>query len=688
MEISVRTLLINNYDSFTYNLYQLIWALSRTEPLVINNDEMSWSDLCRRSFANIVISPGPGRPDRAHDFGISRDAILDGRWPLLGVCLGHQGICDLFGGQVVHAPEPMHGRLTQVRHDGSDLFDDIPSPFRAVRYHSLIAKALPECLATSAWTDDGLVMAVRHVGRPLWGVQFHPESIASEYGSKILSNFLKCQKGSTRSSCMPPASSGSPSPRQIRIFAKPLDLWLPPERVFSSLYDDVNPCFWLDSSAVIEHVSRFSFIGDSLGPLSEVLSYDVTKSVLHIRRGEDLFDEPCSIFDYLDRRLTELHVKSIDSLPFDFAPGYVGYFGYEMKAETGGTRAHKSASPDAQFIFADRVICFDHFEQRIWLICCDDLECSERANAWFDLIENRLFGLDLKGMPATAPQKVIVGQFNPRHPDETYLNLIEKCMHQIRDGESYEICLTNQITAAAQMNDLQTYLILRATNPAPYSALLRFGETRVLCSSPERFIRCERGRKVESKPIKGTIRRGLTSEDDIRLSESLRTSEKERAENLMIVDLIRNDMGRVCELGSVTVPSLFAIESYATVHQLVSTICGRLKDDRSPVDLVRSMFPGGSMTGAPKVRTMEIVDRLEQGPRGIYSGSLGYLSITGTVDLNIVIRTIILNESSVSIGVGGAITALSAPSDELEEIKLKAKALLNALNAAAAFLAS
>ena len=268
-----------------------------------------------------------------------------------------------------------------------------------------------------------------------------------------------------------------------------------------------------------------------------------------------------------------------------------------------------------------------------------------------------------------------------RHSAGDYLALIEQAQAHISAGDVYQLCLTNQIRIETSVDPLLTFLRLREQNPAPYAGFLRVDGTSVVSASPEQFLSIDGSGWLSSKPIKGTRRRGANPIEDAEIAQELSSNEKERAENLMIVDLMRNDFGRVCEVGTVDVPKLFEVETYATVHQLVSTIRGHLLAGAGPFDAINAAFPGGSMTGAPKLRAIEILEQLEAGPRGIYSGAMGYISASGVAELGMVIRTLVFSEGTVTIGVGGGITIDSDPVAELEETKLKARALLRALGA-------
>jgi para-aminobenzoate synthetase len=321
-------------------------------------------------------------------------------------------------------------------------------------------------------------------------------------------------------------------------------------------------------------------------------------------------------------------------------------------------------------------MAFDHHERTVHLVYIGAREDADAASSWFDDVERRLRnGIQESAMPAIRAESI---RFRLEQSRQEYLDSIDRSLRLIAEGESYEICLTNRLTARTTVDPLAYYRVLRRYNPAPYSAFLQFPDVSVACSSPELFLRIDTDDVVHSKPIKGTAPRSDDADEDARLREALRTGVKTRAENLMIVDLLRHDLGRVCEIGSIHTPQMMQVDSYRNLHQLFSTVAGRLRANAGAVDCLRSAFPGGSMTGAPKLRTMELIDRVEASARGVYSGAIGYLALNGAANLNIVIRTAIFAREQVTIGAGGAIVALSDPAAEFDEMILKSRALVDA----------
>ncbi|WP_424991570.1 aminodeoxychorismate synthase component I [Nocardia nova] len=910
----LRTLLVDNYDSFTYNLHQLIGVVNGAEPTVIRNDEVdALASLDLAGFDSVVISPGPGHPGSTRDFGISRILIENTELPLLGVCLGHQGIVLAAGGQVVAAPAPRHGYPDRITHDGSGLFAGIPRDFLAVRYHSLCAaQPLPDALAIIATAPDGVVMGVRHRDRPQWGVQFHPESIASEYGETLLRNFARLSReggrrvrvglaspgangalgtdrraraadlrelaadadapdsrtdaasphagagdsqagplGSASQSsptvrpdsgisvfpersrlgadepagtepgyraarhvgagteagadprtcenhapgtgtrgdtgingavepcdtdsepdsgtdCAPdsgrapgsdsvpgmdselgtnsgpatnsgsgtggstdahtatgardaiatgncsaaggqavsertgggafsgtgratsrtgratPGSGGTHSPvgappAALTVLHEVIDRAVDTESVVLRLYRDSPTVFWLDSAHSEPGLDRFSFVGDASGPLAEVVRYRVGAGcVVSDRAG--VRTEALTVLDYLSQRLREREIRFPD-VPFDFVGGYVGYLGYEVKADCGAAAAHRSPYPDAQWVFADRLVVVDHVAGRTHLLAVTDAAAAEANRVWLDDTLDIVAALPdwSKPEPLHLPADESAVTAGLTRGRDRYLADIAAVDAELRAGQTYEVNLTDSAEIRSAAAGLDVYRTLRRSNPAPYAAYLRFGELEIACSSPERFLKIDRTRTVETKPIKGTAPRGATAAADDNLRRTLELDPKTRAENLMIVDLLRNDLGRVCELGSVHVPELMVAETYTTMHQLVSTVRGRLRPEIDVIDCLRACFPGGSMTGAPKLRTMEIIDGLETEARGIYSGTIGFLGLGGTADLNIVIRTAVRDASGWRVGAGGAIVLDSDAESEFHEMVLKAAAALRAV---------
>jgi para-aminobenzoate synthetase len=697
-EARVTTLLIDNHDSNTFNLFQLLALVEGREPVVVRNDEAAWAELEPERFSRCVISAGPGRPDRRRDFGLSRSALAQAELPVLGVCLGHQGLALAHGGEVGAAPRPMHGRASRIFHDGSELFRGIPQGFLAARYHSLcVAEPLPAALEVLARTASGTVMAVRHRSRPHWGVQFHPESVATQWGALLVENFCRVtQAPAHRRPASPvrvsparatpatpvPRAAGSRAPRGrlellVRSVRRPPDS----ESAFVALFGGERSAFWLDSSLEHPALGRFSYMGAAGGPLSTLVTHDVAAGVVSADRawlGDT--SRGGGLFDWLDQVLAEVSLEAGD-LPFGFAGGFVGYLGYELRAECGSPPVHRSPLPDAALLFADRFVAFDHAADEAHVVCLTAPGGRSDAAEWADATAARLRAV--RAAPAPAPADP-GGRttFALRRDADDYLLDVESCQEHLAAGESYEICLTNELSGPRCADALSLHRVLRRVNPAPFAAFLRLGGVEVSSSSPERFLALDRGGRLESRPIKGTVARGATPREDREAAARLRSAGKDRAENLMIVDVARNDLGRVAQVGSVAVPSLMALESYATVHQLVSTVQARLRSGATIIDALRASFPGGSMTGAPKLRTMELLDRIENRPRGVYSGAIGYLAADGSADLSIAIRTIVNSPHAMTIGAGGAITVQSDARAELRELLLKARAPLDAVGLA------
>jgi para-aminobenzoate synthetase component 1 len=366
--------------------------------------------------------------------------------------------------------------------------------------------------------------------------------------------------------------------------------------------------------------------------------------------------------------------EPVAGLPF--AGGAIGYFGYDLGRrleDLPALAARDIDVPELAIGIYDWAVVVDHAEQRAWLVAQN--RALESTHYWEDVAAS----LTARAAKPRQPFRVLssVGASFDR---ASYARAFARVQDHIRAGDCYQINLTQRFEARVQGDSWQAYERLRRTNPAPYSAFLDLPFAQVLCSSPERFLTL-RGDRVETKPIKGTRPRAADPALDAALAEDLARSAKDRAENVMIVDLLRNDLGKCCVAGSIRAEPLFAIESFASVHHLVSTVTGRLAPGRHAVDLIRACFPGGSITGAPKHRAMQIIEALEPQRRSIYCGCIGYLGFDGGMDLNIAIRTLLSASERIYAWAGGGIVADSAVESEFQESLDKAAALLAILEA-------
>ena len=458
--------------------------------------------------------------------------------------------------------------------------------------------------------------------------------------------------------------------------------YVDPLTAFSIFAEDETAVF-LDSAQSVERLGRYSFIAAE--PFQ----------VLESRDGQVTIDgrpRAGSPFAVLRQELAKYPLRSEWGVP-PFQGGAAGYFGYDLGRHLERLPApsdDSTAFPDLRLGFFDVIAAFDNLERRAWILSSGYPEPEprgrwQRAEARMLAFWRRLAQAQepVGGLPP-APRRTPIVRGNFSRAD--YESAVQRIVDYIHAGDIFQANLSQRLSARlpTDYTPFTLYRRLRALNPAPFAAYLKFGHQVIASSSPERFLKLSGG-KVESRPIKGTRPRGRNETDDERLAEELLASEKDRAENVMIVDLLRNDLSRVCLDDSVDVPELCALERYATVHHLVSTIVGRLRPEATAVDLLEASFPGGSITGAPKIRAMEIIAELEPTRRGPYCGSIGYIGFDGTMDSNIVIRTYTINRDRVTFQAGGGIVADSDPVAEYEETLAKARALLVALSPEARF---
>jgi len=443
--------------------------------------------------------------------------------------------------------------------------------------------------------------------------------------------------------------------------------------VFLSLRQEAHP-FILDSPRGYGHLGRYSFVGatpfltfSSRG--NEIVSSDRDKGTKRIEG--DPFEE-------LRQLLKEYRVPFSPEYP-PFIGGAVGYLGYDLChfiEELPRNAAADLAIGDSFFGFYDGIYIFDNKLGTTGMVA---LGMTGDAGKTIAHMEEHLRRTICNPPRITPYHNLKRTVFKPNMSKESYLHAIDRIRAYIRAGDIYQANFTQRFDCSFDADTFAFYKQLRSINPAPFSAYIDAGDCIVLSSSPERFMRV-RNNLIETRPIKGTSKRGVTKAEDTILARELLGSDKDRSELLMIVDLERNDLGRIAKTGTVCVPELFALETYPTVHHLVATITAEVRPECDLIDCIKATFPGGSITGAPKIRSMEIIDELEPTRRNVYTGSIGYLGFDGSADLNIAIRTVIVCSGTAYLQVGGGITWESDPEKEYEESLIKAEALMEALS--------
>ncbi len=464
-----------------------------------------------------------------------------------------------------------------------------------------------------------------------------------------------------------------------------IDSRLSPLNAFE-LFREKQFSFFLDSGMDPHKLGRYSFMGSNPFLVLSSRGDEIT-----VAKSDEKNRFSGNPFDVLSHFLEVYRLDPCPS-PVLLTGGAVGYFSYDLChfiERLPGTAIDDLELPECYFGLYDLVLAFDNLKDKAYIVSTGFPELreekrAERAAQRLNEMKDKLTKVADSGTktaitptPLLPTTTTLKGNFT----HQEYLAAVEKARQYIIDGDIFEVNLSQRFEAELSITPYELYWRLRQINPAPFACYLGFDEVAVVSASPERFLRLQ-GDWVQTRPIKGTRPRGKTPEEDEALAQELVNSVKDRAENMMIVDLERNDLGRVCRFGTVKVTELAILEVYPTVFHLTSTVEGRLREGKKGIDLLKATFPGGSITGAPKIRSMEIIDELEPTRRSAYTGNIGYLSFNGDLDLNIVIRTFLVKGKKAYYQVGGAVVYDSDPESEYQETLYKARALGNAINMA------
>jgi anthranilate synthase component I len=457
---------------------------------------------------------------------------------------------------------------------------------------------------------------------------------------------------------------------------------LTPVSAFLKIAEHADYAFLLESVEGGEHVARYSFLGKD--PFLILTARD---GQTIIDRAGQTSESERPFIDTLRSLMADYRSPFVADLP-RFTGGAVGYFGYGASSwfepVLGDLGKSDDGASQAGFMVFDTVLAFDHVRHRILIIANariaadDDLESLYQfACAKIEFLERELE----RGLSHERPAGGRALEVRSSYTREGFEDHVRKAKEHIAAGDIYQVVLSQRFEADVTVEPFTVYRALRHVNPSPYMYFIRMGGVSVVGSSPEMLVRVE-GSRVETHPIAGTRPRGRTEEEDMRLGEELKRNEKERAEHVMLVDLGRNDVGRVCKYGSVRVPQFMGLERFSHVMHLTSIVEGLLADDRDRLDALVSCFPAGTVSGAPKVRAMQIIRELEPIPRGLYAGAVGYVDFAGNLDFCIAIRTIIMSKGKAYAQAGAGVVIDSNPTAEYEETRDKARALLKALELA------
>lgn len=434
------------------------------------------------------------------------------------------------------------------------------------------------------------------------------------------------------------------------------------DALFSSISHLANPFLLESSSLENRQIGRFTFIG-----ADPFLTIEATGEKIIIKENGISEESTGNPLARLNDLMADFSEKAHPQFPF--SSGAVGYIGYEAGEPMPARKTDEVSLPDLRFAFYDTVLIYDHLEEKLTIVSTGQpKKGNEKKKRAKERIE-QFSALITKNLQ-TNTEKPHIGKTKSNFSRRDYIKGVEKIKEYISEGDIYQANLSQRFKAPFSGSPYLMYKRFRDLNPVSFGGYLAYDDLSIISNSPERFLSLK-GRKLETRPIKGTAKREKGAIENLLRIKALKASKKETAEHIMIVDLVRNDLGRVCKYGSVKVDELMKIESYSNLHHTVSTVSGELREGLSPIDCIKAAFPGGSITGAPKIRAMEIIHEIEPNPRWIYTGSIGYIGFDGNMDLNIAIRTAFIKDGTIYFSAGGGIVADSDPEAEYEETLLK-----------------
>ncbi|EKQ58282.1 MULTISPECIES: chorismate-binding protein [unclassified Clostridium] len=705
----MKILLLDNYDSFTFNVYQYLKEM-KNEVICIRNDKISIKEIEEMNPNIIVISPGPGNPKSA---GICLDVVryFKGKISIFGICLGHQVIGEAFGGNIIHAKELYHGKTSKIFTNSKGVFENLPNEFMATRYHSLVIekKTLPDCFEITCQTIEGEIMGIKHKNYNIEGVQFHPESIMTDIGKSILLEFLHRSEKLVRGDFIN-TNNSIEDENVIKINeinrVKPIEIKQHAFKFgfkndFLSIFESIRANYGDCSCTILDSVDGpttdcgKSYIG--VFPQYELIVSNGRMKIntdnrpiydIFIENFKDQYDINEEDFNLKGRKFSDIYPiisaifkeTKMHDMEVSFSNGLIGVFSYEYLhyiEEISNKNQSVLKFPDIHLKYFSTILQYDKNTSELIVI---NNEIPGVKNVSID-IEKIL----VQEVSITDNNTHNNGIYNSKFEEfsnttkEEFLYKVAKAKHYIKDGDIFQVQIGRRLHLKKNINPFSVYKKLRRSNPTPYMFYWENKDYQLISNSPELQLKVE-NENVIIRPIAGTSKgKGKTKEEAKILKQELENDPKEQAEHIMLVDLARNDIGRIAAAGSVKVSELMKTEEFSHVYHLISNVEGKVLGKINTMKLFESTFPAGTLTGAPKVRAMEIINELENEERGPYGGAFGFFEFNGNILSSIIIRTILRKGENLYLQASAGIVADSKDYLEWNEIQHKTETIKQVL---------